>query len=485
MKILNNANSQVMAILREQPLLDNVNYRLLTNCLVENVDGGKVIRNGLTRSVIWLSDYEFEHMFDLDKYEQFLYLYKFYFLVPDDFEELKIIDEVREHFKPVRDKTWLDHPNSFTILTTSKCNARCSYCYEMHTKKKHHMTEETAYKIVKYITSVAPKNQQLKIHWFGGEPLFNKKVIDIIINGIRQAGFNYYCTFTSNGYLFDEETVQQAKNIWNTQFAQITIDGTESVYNKTKNYIYKNVNPYKKVLYNISNLLNNGIAVSVRMNIDNFNGENLQELVKELHSKFGNHPKLQFYCYPVFENAFYSRTEEERDGVFEKLYALEKVMEELGYYRGDGFRPYLASIQCMADSGGSVMISPDGDLGTCEHCTDYDFWSHIDNPKKKNWDVIKGWEQYEKPIDICQTCPLFGDCIRPSKCEEMSKCDFRYKKWKIRKAKRGLLDFYNKNVKNSSNVPVQNTQVAPVYIEKPEEDISLKSLMKKWLKSKL
>ena len=33
--------------------------------------------------------------------------------------------------------------------------------------------------------------------------------------------------------------ILKAKNIWNTIEVQITIDGTEQVYNKVKNYVSK------------------------------------------------------------------------------------------------------------------------------------------------------------------------------------------------------------------------------------------------------
>ena len=112
---------------------------------------------------------------------------------------------MREKLRKPIDDVYLDHPQSFTILTTTKCNARCFYCYEMKSKNKHHMTPETALKAANYIASVAPKGKTINLNWFGGEPLFNMKAIDIITQRIRDLGVNFMTSFTTNGYLFDKD----------------------------------------------------------------------------------------------------------------------------------------------------------------------------------------------------------------------------------------------------------------------------------------
>lgn len=87
-------------------------------------------------------------------------------------------------------------------------------------------------------------------------------VIDIIDNKLSDFGQTYTNGITTNGYLFNKSLIYKAINEWHLGSAQITIDGTEEVYNKVKNYIYKDsISPYKKVLNNIAMLLNNNIAV--------------------------------------------------------------------------------------------------------------------------------------------------------------------------------------------------------------------------------
>lgn len=433
-------NGQVMANIGEQPVFANKDYRFMKYCLMADVDNGKIIFNGLTRTLVFLRNDEIPTIGNINDYG---FLYKYYFLVPEEFNEEEIVDTIRDRLKMPIDDLYLDHPESFTVLTTTKCNARCFYCYEMKSKKKHHMTEETAKKVGEYICKVAPRNKKINIHWFGGEPMFNMKVIDIITQMVRDSGQQFTTTFTSNGYLFDKELVLKARNLWNTVHMQITIDGTEEVYNKVKNYIHKDdVSPYKKVLNNIAMMLNNGINVAVRMNLDFHNAENLKVLIKELYDRFKLHPALSMYVWPIFEDENNVKTQEEHEEIFRKLEEVENVMKQYGYFIGNMPKSELAYKQCMADDGKSVTISPDGDLGTCEHLIDSNFWGHIDDPSKKDFDNLLFWRDYEKPLDICQTCPIYPSCIRPSKCREMSKCDPQYKEWKIRKAVEGLYKAY-------------------------------------------
>lgn len=180
----------------------------------------------------------------------------------------------------------------------------------MNSKGKTHMTHETAEKVAKYIMEVAPKGQQLEVSWFGGEPLFNMDVIEIITSRLNSAKIPFKGSMISNGYLLNEDVVSKAKNEWHITNMQITFDGTEEVYNKVKNYIYKDdVSPYKKVLHNVKLLLDKDINVSVRMNCDSHNSENLRSLIMELHENFKEYGNFSMYIWPIFEEGF-TRTDE-------------------------------------------------------------------------------------------------------------------------------------------------------------------------------
>jgi radical SAM protein with 4Fe4S-binding SPASM domain len=449
MKILMTPNEKTLAIIGEQPVFANKDYRFMKYCLVKDFPDGKIIYNALTSSMVILEHEEISEIGNINKYA---FLYKNYFLVPEDFDEMKVTNIIMNNLRSPIDDLYLNNPTTFTILTTTKCNARCFYCYELNKKNKKHMSDETAYKIADYIHTYAPENSIVNLNFFGGEPLFNQKPIDIIVNKLFDYGRNIRSEVTSNGYLFTKELIIKAKNIWNLQNVQITLDGTESIYNKTKNYIYKdNVSPYKRVLNNIAILLNYGISVILRFNIDLYNADDLKKLVIEIYNRFGNHPNLSMYAWPIFEDEKNIKTPEEHIKVFEVLKELENTMEKCGYFYGYLPPSQPKIYQCMADDGQSVIIDPSGNLGTCEHFIDSHFWGHIDNPIKKNFNELNIWREYEAPLDICNDCPLYPICNRPSYCEEMSKCDEQYKEWRIRRYLNGLDQIY-KNINGDNNI---------------------------------
>ena len=92
------------------------------------------------------------------------------------------------------------------------------------------MDRETADRVISYIKEHCG-GQQVKLSWFGGEPLVNHKVIDQICNGLRNDGIPYESRMISNAYLFDDTIVAKAADLWNLKNIQITLDGTEVVYN--------------------------------------------------------------------------------------------------------------------------------------------------------------------------------------------------------------------------------------------------------------
>lgn len=71
----------------------------------------------------------------------------------------------------------------------------------------------------------------MRLAWFGGEPLYNAQVIDLICNDLVERGIGYESSMISNGFLFDEKLIKRAAELWRLRQIQITLDGTEGVYN--------------------------------------------------------------------------------------------------------------------------------------------------------------------------------------------------------------------------------------------------------------
>lgn len=401
-----------------------------------------------------IRDIELSNIYTDDPCDYVEYMINNYFLIPENYDEEYILQIIKNRKVVPLTDNYLDHPSSFTILTTSACNARCFYCYELGLKKKTHMSIETAEKVARYIINYANRQGEIVLDWFGGEPLFNNKVIDIITSRVASAGLGFRSSMVSNGYLFDEKIIKKAREDWKLGGVQITLDGTEEIYNKTKAYIYKDCeSPFKRVITNIHLLLDNDISVSIRMNCDKHNSEDLIKLVDYLDEEFKGEDKLTMYVWPIFEDDNYHRTPEERKKLFEALEAIEDHMISKGIDVGHNIGREIKGVHCMIDSGHSICIYPKGEIGVCEHYLDSKFVSHIDNPVEKNWEVLKEWRKFTPYTELCDDCPLKPECLRAIGCPDEMPCDEYQRNYTL---KHYILDIkkrweeYKKNLENGN-----------------------------------
>ena len=111
MEIITTPNQLIIASIGEQAVYSNKDYRFNKHCLITDIDNGKLIFNGLTRTLVFLTNDEVQEIGNINKYD---YLYKYYFLVPEDFNEEEVEDSIRETRKVPIDDLYLTHPSSFT-----------------------------------------------------------------------------------------------------------------------------------------------------------------------------------------------------------------------------------------------------------------------------------------------------------------------------------------------------------------------------------
>lgn len=430
MEIVRNANNEVIQFLGGvQKYVKSKQYRFIHYIVEAHVPEGTMMHNTLTGCIVILRPFEIENILNGQEFDRCKgFLVENYFLVPESYNESELVSLYRQKKERPITENYLDCLDSYTILTTTKCNARCPYCYESVLKAKKHMTMETAEKVVAFIKETSFENSPIRFGWFGGEPTFNPEVIDYICDEIGKSGREYHSGMISNGYYFgNEENVKKAVEKWKLDGIQITLDGTEEVYNSTKRFIYKDdPSPFQTVITGICNLINHGIGVSIRMNTDLSNIDHLFELVNWLSRKFLGCKLISFYTCPIFEDVEggKKRTPEERAELFKKMVELEELIKGNGFSVGSyGFYGAVTTT-CMVDSGRSVTILPDGHIGLCEHYIESGYIGHIDNPTERNWDIIKSWRNYIKMEEgICVECPLRPICLKVDKCPNHNICE--------------------------------------------------------------
>lgn len=410
--------------------------RLLSYCIPVEIPEGHLLFNLLTREMVLLTEEEWQNRFENE------YLKKHWFIVPEDCKDKEYADLVRwvlQNKKPKKQAI-----TGYTIFPTTDCNARCFYCFELG-RSRIPMSEETARKVAGYIADHCG-GETVNLRWFGGEPLFNKAVIDIICAELRERNIPFTSFAVSNGYLFDEETVKNAADNWNLKRVQITLDGTEEVYNKVKAYIYKQGSPYQTVMENIGHLLDSGVSVSIRLNMDMHNAENLLELVEDLANRFARKKGLSVYAHHLFDGDkpmadIHSYEEWEiRDAAMVRL---EEKIAACGLAARGGIRKKLKTNFCMADSGKAVTILPNGEIGLCEHFSESEFIGHIDSDSFDQA-VVNSWKERIPEIPECATCFYYPDCMQLKKCASGSVCFEHLRREKRRKVERQMLAEYER-----------------------------------------
>lgn len=451
MEILRKSDPELLSDLRIQTRKEGRTYRWNKLCYMVEVPEGTLVLNGMTRSIVMIRKIEFRNVLSKNKCDYAQFLMENYFLVPEDYDEFEVVEAYRKNHTKIIHRNYLDNPSAFVILTTTKCNARCSYCYEKTLKNKSHMSEDMAEKIADYIINNHDEYMPVSISWFGGEPLYNQEVIDLISNRLMAADIEYNTSIVSNALLFDE-VIDKVVPYWHIKQVQVTLDGTEENYNRIKNYVGKIENPYARVIDNIKKLLEREVSVSIRLNCDLDNCEDLKKLVQEIDRTIvDNRDFLSMYVFQIFGE----RDEEYNTKLFKELEEITQLIIDKNLGGVDRILDQIKHNHCMVDSANCVVITPNGDLGTCEHYIDSKFFSSIDNPNIKNFDVIKEWRDYTPPTERCLNCPIYAECLRVKGCTDEKRCDEAEQKYELYKIKMALLHEWKEYKKIIDN-PVDN-----------------------------
>jgi len=440
MKIIYNIAKPFDKLLKKQKIKAGEQYRPMYYVVEQPVNEGLLLYHTMTKALLLLTPEEAEAYKTTPT--ALPQLIEEWFLVPESHDDRLLSRQIRDVAKMLKKKTGAI--TSYTILTTTDCNARCFYCYEMGSPRIP-MSEETAIQTADYIINHS-KGEKVSLHWFGGEPLYNKPVISLICRRLKEAGIYFHSTMTTNGYLFNDSVITEAKDEWRLKKVQITLDGTEQTYNRCKAYIYKGVNAYRRVISNIHRLQDADIRVSIRLNIDMHNADNLSELADELHKEFNDPKGISVYLHVLFEEVKGSKAlhdNEKRKYVFDQINDIEKRLKDYGFSGSDRLNRQVKTNRCMADNDNSALIVPEGHIGKCEHFTEDHFVGHIG---KEEWDtqMMDNFRETRDEIDACATCFNYPDCIWLKLCEDSSNCYQEEREHNHRKLRQSILRAYNK-----------------------------------------
>ncbi len=418
MIILNKPISVISKILG-QAKIKKTQYRMFTYVLSYKIDDSTILFNTLTSEMILLTNDEYKYLFDIhnDSYKELQEeLIKKYFLVPVDNNDPLLFEQINSMLKLINIQNENTPIKLYTIFPTTDCNARCFYCFENGARHQS-MSAKTAKDVAEFIFKKC-KGETVTLNWFGGEPLYNLKVIDIICTELTKLNVKYSSRMISNGYLFDNTIINKAKNLWLLKRVQITLDGTEAIYNKTKAYIYSDCkSPFKKVISNIKELLNNDIYVSIRLNLGKHNQNDLEKLIDYLILEYTDFKKLSVNVAILYDG--YNGTNNYTNQDFQNLILVQnnfvsKLLKNgLFRYRDVGKSAFY--MQCMATDPTATTIMPDGKLGKCEHYLEDNFWGDIYS-EKIDYNILESFRKTIVPKKECALCKFYPLCHTVEKC---------------------------------------------------------------------
>ncbi len=259
------------------------------------------------------------------------------------------------------------------FVPTDQCNYSCRYCFVENKVEQHTMmTQAVSRSGIDYFASQSRGAREVKVIFYGGEPLLNKPVVYDAWAYLRQVeaegGFAaklVTLTLLTNGSLVDQETVAMAKRFGVR--TGVSIDGTEALHNRNRCFagglgcFEESVRGYR-LLQEAG--LNPSISCTLtRDNIDRFE-EMLAFILDELKpSGLGFNILL-----PKWNEPYRGEPESATLKIIEAF----KVMRQRGVYEDRMMRrarPFCSDTFHYKDChgvGGQIVLTPAGRIGPCQ-----------------------------------------------------------------------------------------------------------------------
>jgi uncharacterized protein len=197
---------------------------------------------------------------------------------------------------------------SYIFMPTYDCNLRCAYCFQDHMRTDSgftHLLRTIQPAMVDRIFAALPQIEAMhgiegesprhrNIGFFGGEPLLkaSRPIVQYIIEKAHSMGTAEFWAVSNATEL---EAYRDLLGPDGITSVQITLDGPPEEHDKRR-IRADGSGTYQKIAENISLALEQGISVSVRLNIDRHNILQLPILAADFQAR-GWHQKTNFSAY--------------------------------------------------------------------------------------------------------------------------------------------------------------------------------------------
>jgi len=342
--------------------------------------------------------------------------------------------------------------NNMTVFTTTHCNLRCKYCYLWHygenkksdeyqedsPKEKRyqmHMPEKTMRQTIDWYIVNCPL-MNLRIWFFGGEPLFNMKVIKFAVKymneQLEREGFGRKCSYgiTTNATLITPEVNTFLKE--HNMGVLVSMDGCKELHDR--NRVYKNgKGSWDNAMKGLDELAKwkDPKTTSIRWTVMPQDLDLLPEAVRGWFEQGYEHVAIE-WVYEEDWTPYLVKFKETLDKINDLVIEWKIKHNKYVYVKhlNDGLK-YIKVKQSLGNSlrcgtaNGHVGISPKGDVFIChryvinfeDEFSIGNVWDGYDIPKaqainkKFLGEKITNWQYPEK----CKTCSMNiicnGNCL--------------------------------------------------------------------------
>jgi uncharacterized protein len=201
---------------------------------------------------------------------------------------------------------------SYIFMPTYDCNLRCSYCYQDHMRTDcnlHHLLRSMRPAMIDRIFAALPRIERLhgldpdaprrrNIGLFGGEPLLaaHRPAIEHLLGRTLELGEADVWAVTNGTELNAYRDLLGPGGI---ATLQITLDGPPQQHDRRRVYA-DGSGSYERIAGNVTMALEQGAAVSIRLNVDRNNLVDLPAVAAEIEARgWDLHPRFSAYTSPV------------------------------------------------------------------------------------------------------------------------------------------------------------------------------------------
>ena len=264
---------------------------------------------------------------------------------------------------------------SIIISLGMECNYKCDYCFQSKADRSGVMTPEIAIKVAEYICQRIENNpnaKELRITWFGGEPLLYTNLIEIIslkvMEVVRKNHVSFSANVITNGLLLTAETLNQLQKLC-VERVLITLDGTSDLYCRSKGATLEN---FHSVISNVCNAADK-IELSIRLNISNGDVNEAIKITDHLLTECKLLGKIFVYYAHVCRYSSLPEVslQSYTDYVKNHIQWIDHIVENYGISNIKAIVPKLPQrtiTSCGLIKTNSDCIGPSGDLFRCEKC---------------------------------------------------------------------------------------------------------------------